>query len=205
LQKTENRKQKTLFVVLICGLMATGKTNRAKALAAAMGWPALHSDAVRKGLAGLKPTDRVPEAFGGGIYSQAFSEKTYAEMRRQAAQYLAQGQSVILDGSFKRAGERRLVQEMARQHGARAVLVFCTCSAEEVRARLVRRQINTQAISDGRLELVAAQAEDFDPLTEADRPVLRLNTQRPQEVVLAELVDFVQEQLAAAQGRTHES
>ena len=50
----------------------------------ALGWPVIHSDAVRKTLAGLKPTDRVPVDFGQGIYNEDFSTRTYDEMLRLA-------------------------------------------------------------------------------------------------------------------------
>ena len=70
------------------------------------GLPVIESDRVRKTLAGLTPTTRAAEAFGQGIYAADFSSRTYEEMRRQAAAHLAAGESVILDGSYKRAGER---------------------------------------------------------------------------------------------------
>ena len=93
-----------LLVVLIFGLMATGKTTLARALGQALSLPVIETDRVRKTLAGLAPTTRAAEAFGQGIYAADFSSRTYAEMRRQAAVHLAAGESVILDGSYKRAG-----------------------------------------------------------------------------------------------------
>ena len=101
--------------MVIFGLMATGKTTLARTLGQALGLPVIESDRVRKTLVGLEPTARATEAFGQGIYAADFSSRTYAEMRRQAAAHLAAGQSVILDGSYKRAGERRLVRQLARE------------------------------------------------------------------------------------------
>ena len=51
----------------------------------------IHSDAVRKTLAGLKPTDRVAVDFGQGIYGEDFSTRTYDEMLRVARAHLAAG------------------------------------------------------------------------------------------------------------------
>lgn len=179
------------LVVVIFGLMGTGKTNRAQALGAARGWPVIHSDQVRKELAGFQPTNRVAVDFGAGIYSEEFSTHTYAQMRRQAQEHLAAGHNVILDASYKRATDRALVRQLAREHGAKAVFVYCTCPLEEVRARLARRLGNAAAISDGRLEIMAQQTEDFDPLAPEDQPRLRLDTSRDPEVVLRELLNFV--------------
>jgi uncharacterized protein len=179
------------LIVVVFGLMGSGKSNRSRALAAALGWPVIHSDAVRKTLAGLQPTDRVPVGFGQGIYGEDFSSRTYDEMLRQAEAHLTAGRSVILDGSFKRAGERARVRQLARHRGARVVFVSCECPPEVARERLGIRLTDPEAISDGRVELFADQARDFDPFMPEDRPLLRLDTNRDPSVVLEELLSFV--------------
>jgi len=182
-------------VVVIFGLMATGKTTLARALGQALEWPVVESDQVRKTLAGMKPTTRATVAFGQGIYVADYSTRTYEEMRRQAATHLAAGSSVILDGSYKRAAERALVRQLAREHQGDAVFVYCECPPAEARRRAGIRLTDPQAISDGRVELFAAQIKDFDPLRPEDRPRLRLNTDREMAVVLAELKSFVKNYL----------
>lgn len=151
-------------VIVIFGLMGTGKTALAKALGQNLGWPVVHSDAVRKTLAGLTPTTPTPVEFGKGIYGADFSRRTYEEMRRQAGAHLAGGENVILDGSYKRAAERELVKQLAQEHAAAAIFLYCACPLEVVRERLGIRAQDPQAISDGREELLAAQAQDFDPV-----------------------------------------
>jgi hypothetical protein len=180
------------LIVVVFGLMGAGKSNRSRALGASLGWPVIHSDVVRKLLAGLQPTDRVPMAFGQGIYGEDFSARTYDEMLRQAEAHLAAGQSVILDGSYKRAGERARVRQLARDRGARVVFVSCECPPEVARERLGIRLTDPEAISDGRVELFEDQMRDFDPFTPEDRPLLRLDTTRDPKVVLEELKSFVQ-------------
>ncbi len=183
------------LVVVFFGLMGTGKTTQARALAAALHLPVIHSDAVRKGLAGLTPTTLTPEKFGKGIYDEDFSRRTYEEMLRLAQEHLAAGRGVILDASYKRGRERELVRQLAREHGAAAAFVYCTCPFKVVKERLNRRTHNREAISDGRTELLAAQAKDFDPLEPADRPLLELDTSREKEIVTADLLDFISRQL----------
>jgi hypothetical protein len=180
------------LIVVIFGLMGTGKTTLARALADAMGWPAVHSDAVRKTLAGLTPTTPAPVAYGAGIYQEDFSACTYGEMRRLAAGHLAAGPGVILDGSYKRQGERQLVRDLAAETNARICFIYCFCPLEIVRARLDLRKANATAISDGREEILSAQARDFDPLTDADQPLLRLDTGRELGEVLREAQGFVE-------------
>ena len=179
-------------MVVIFGLMGTGKTTLARDLGEALGWPVIHSDAVRKTLAGLTPTTPTPVEFGKGIYDENFSRRTYEEMRCQAGLHLAAGRSVILDGSYKRTGEREGVRQLAQAGGARALFVYCDCPAAVVKERLGLRAWDPKSISDGRLELMEAQAKDFDPLMPEDRPLLRLDTGRELPAVLAELKSFIQ-------------
>ena len=63
------------------------------------------------------------------------------------------------------------------------------------RERLGIRLTDPAAISDGRVELFADQARDFDPLGPGDQPLLRLDTGRELNVVLGELKGFVQSYL----------
>ena len=180
------------LIVVVFGLMGSGKSNRSRALGASLDWPVVHSDAVRKTMAGLKPTDRVPVEFGQGIYDADFSVRTYDEMLRQAEIHLAAGRSVILDGSYKRAAERARVRQLGQKQGARVLFVYCECPPGVARERLGIRLTDPEAISDGRVDLFADQARDFDPLMPEDRPLLRLDTNRDPAVVLEELQSFVQ-------------
>jgi uncharacterized protein len=180
------------LIVVMSGLMGTGKSSRSRALSTRLGWPVIHSDVVRKALAGLKPTDRVPVDFGQGIYNEDFSTRTYDEMLRQAAGHLKAGHSVILDGSYKRAQERARVRHLAQTYGAEVVFVYCECPPAVSRERLGIRLTDPEAISDGRVELFEAQVRDFDPFMPEDRPLLRLDTTRDPGVVLEELASFVQ-------------
>jgi uncharacterized protein len=181
--------------VVIFGLMGSGKTTLARALGQARGWPVIESDRVRKALAGLAPETRAHLPFGQGIYNEDFSAGTYKEMLRQAAAHLAAGGGVILDASFKRAYDRERVRQLAREHAAPVVFVYCACPPEEARRRLGIRLTDPQAVSDGRVELFEAQGRDFDPPGPEDSPLLRLNTDRKLPEVVEDLKDFVKSYL----------
>jgi predicted kinase len=118
-------------------------------------------------------------------------------MRRLAAEHLDNGaQGVILDASFKSVAERAQVRELAREKGARAVFIYCHCPQEVVQERLHQRADNTRAISDGRSELLDLQMKDFDPLTEADQPLLKLDTGRELAEIRQEISSFLDEFLS---------
>jgi predicted kinase len=177
-------------IIVIFGLMGTGKTTLAAALGQEMGWPVVHSDAVRKTLAGLTPTTPTPTEFGKGIYDADFSRRTYEEMRNQAKTLLAGGQSVILDGSYKRDAERDLVKILAREVGAAAIFLYCACPLEVVKERLCIRAGDPKSISDGREEILAAQAKDFDAVDLTLPDFWGVNTNREMPDIL-EKVKFL--------------
>lgn len=177
-------------IIVVFGLMGVGKTTLAHALGEALGFPVVHSDMVRKGLAGLTPTTPTPVEFGKGIYDEEFSRRTYEEMRRLAGAELAGGKSVILDGSYKRAAERDLIAQLARKYGAKAIFLYCACPEEVVRQRLGIRAHDPESISDGREEILEAQAKDFDPPDLSDPHIWGVNTSRELPEVL-EKVKFL--------------
>ena len=179
-------------LVVIFGFMGVGKSTVAKALGEARGWPVVHSDVVRKLLAGLAPTTPALFEFGKGIYNEDFSRKTYTEMLRRAGDIIDGGASrVILDASYKSVRERQRVRELAREKEARAAFIYCFCDQEVVRERLVQRRADQSAVSDGRLELLDRQVEDFEPVGKADQPLLRLDTGRELAKILQEVNGFL--------------
>jgi aminoglycoside phosphotransferase family enzyme/predicted kinase len=103
-------------LVAVAGLSGTGKSTLAARLAPSIPPPPgavhLRSDLIRKALAGVGATDRLPAA----TYTREASARVYAELARQARIALAAGASVVADAvsahAEERAGLRRIAQEM---------------------------------------------------------------------------------------------
>ncbi len=163
LARTYARADRPLPLIVFFGLMGTGKTTLAQALSRKTGWKVISTDRVRKQLARLKPTVRQQEPFGQGIYSRDQSEKTYQAMRQEAERLLKLGHPVILDGSYKKQEERRVLLELARNLGADIHFVECRAPVTLIRQRLEARRQDPRAVSDGRWEIFRAQRADFDP------------------------------------------
>ena len=100
-------------LLAIGGFSGTGKTTLARLLAPdrgrAPGALILRSDVIRKRLAGVAPTTRLPES----AYRRESSAEVYERMLSDAARALSAGHDVILDAVFADPGEREAVEELA--------------------------------------------------------------------------------------------
>lgn len=128
---------------LFCGLPASGKSCIAEALAASSrgGWPVLSSDRIRKELAGVAPTEKLPP----GFYDDAFSRRTYDELRRRASEEKG---VVILDANFRTREERCLTRAAAKAAGARLMILQVETGEAVVLQRLAARADDPAAVSD---------------------------------------------------------
>jgi predicted kinase len=150
-------------LLVIGGLPGTGKTTVANAVHDELGWPVLHSDVIRKELAGLDPLHPAPSSFGTGLYAPAMIDQTYEEMCARAQQLLEMGQSVILDASFSTENHRRLALSVAESTSSDGHEIRCLLPTEEAAKRLLARQVHHPDASDADPEIAARMAQQFDP------------------------------------------
>lgn len=175
-----------LFVFF--GLIASGKSTLAEAFAEAKGLAAFNSDRVRKELAGVPATSRERTGCDQGIYTPAFSRRTYDELLARAGRELAAGRSAVLDASYQSRAERRQVLEFAVGTGASVVFILCQCSEAETRRRLERRSRDRDAVSDGRWEIFVVQRQRFEPPDELPAgTLLTVDTEQEAGALLKEL------------------
>lgn len=132
--------------LIFCGLPASGKSHLAGALAEVScgGWPILSSDRIRKELAGVAPTEKLPAHF----YDAAFSRRTYAEVRTRAAATTGKNGVVLLDANFPRREERGLIFAAAKAAGARLAILHIDTDESIIRERLASRARDAGSVSD---------------------------------------------------------
>src|SRR5690606_22413567 len=99
------------------GWSGSGKTTVARAIAPAIG-PApgavlLRSDTVRKAMAGVAETERLPEH----AYTRESSARVYAALRDRAAATLAAGHAALVDAVHGSEEEREAIAAVARAAG----------------------------------------------------------------------------------------
>lgn len=167
-------------LLLVGGLMGTGKSTLAGRLHEELGWALVSSDSTRKQLANLQPSEPQLGAFGEGLYSPAWTARVYQAMVDQAATLLAAGRSVILDATFSKRAHRHAAAQEAALHGANPVFLECQCPRELALQRLERRwqaRLSQQAsgasaASDARPDLYDAQAEAWQPFRADEEPAI---------------------------------
>lgn len=150
-------------LVLVGGAPGTGKSTLSAALGEQLGAVVLRSDQVRKELAGIPSATSARSPQGTGIYTDAWSGRTYAELLERAARLLAGGEHVILDASWAEEGQRAAARDLARTHLADVDELRCTVSPTVARARAEDRARRGGDPSDADGDLAVTLAHRQEP------------------------------------------
>jgi aminoglycoside phosphotransferase family enzyme/predicted kinase len=168
-------------VWVVCGMPATGKSSLGQALGQALGAIVFNSDAIRKALFGLAPTQQQVVPFQAGIYSNQATSRTYSRLCMLAYEELKKGHSVILDASFSKTEQRREVMRLAKDMDCQLIFVECRACLETIRKRLLQRESRPE-VSDARLSHLHQFQRNFEPLEEIEEDIhLQVDTQVPIE------------------------
>lgn len=162
-------------LLIVCGRVGTGKSTVARLLSDHTGFVTFNSDVVRKRLAGLPPTTRATADYQDGIYTSAFTKRTYTALANHATQELRDGHGVIIDATCKQPEYRRIFLELGNRLGAPVVFVECRTPLAKVERRLRERERRGDSASDATWDL--AQQEEatfppFDDIPEGQRFIL---------------------------------
>ncbi len=167
--------------------MGSGKTRQSAELGRRAGARVLHSDEVRKRLAGLDPSQEHKVPFGEGIYSPEWTERTYGALLEEARRELGRGNSIVLDASWSKAAHRERARTLAEEHEALFAIVECTAPDETLERRLSRP---TRTVTDGRIELLDDQRAAYEPPDEEEADLfLRIDTSGDLESTAARVHD----------------
>ena len=150
-------------LVMVGGLPGTGKSALSAAVAGRLGFTVLSSDQIRKELAGISPDDHHAAAYETGLYSPAWTSRTYYEMLNRASVLLRHGESVILDATWTSAAYRAQAAAAAKTTAANLVQLHCLAPL----AVTTRRIENRTGTSDADAGIAARMAADQEPWPDA--------------------------------------
>ena len=177
-------------LLITSGVMGSGKSTVARAVAARLGAIVIRTDAVRKRLGGIGIHERATAGFGEGLYTSDISNRTYTKALGRAAEVVGAGWTVIVDGSFSRAAERAEARRVAHRLGIAHATLWCETPDGAIAERLARRAADSGDISDGHPELLPEHRARYEA-PEGEPGVVRVDTypESPIERVLKALQD----------------
>jgi aminoglycoside phosphotransferase family enzyme/predicted kinase len=180
-------------VVCVTGLVASGKSTLAGALAATAGRTVLSSDRIRKLRAGLDPYARAPPS----AYGDDESHAVYAELGRRAAAATHRDGGVIVDATFRRASDAGAFA--AASHAA-AGAAWLVCEAPPaVLLERARTRERRGSVSDAGPAVVAQELVAYrGPFVAPAPPLARLDTTHPTGALLTDLAVVLDKRLQAS-------
>jgi predicted kinase len=173
---------------VICGPAASGKSVLAAELSRRSEMPVFSSDAVRKRLAHLAPSQPARHEH----YSARFTRTTYEQLGRDALLALRRNHGVIVDATCRSRNDRALLFERLRRVGVTRLVVRCEVPLELAVERAARRLHDPQRVSDATPQVAEDQFHAFEELDELpEDSVLRLDTSQTLDAQIAEIARAV--------------
>jgi predicted kinase len=163
-------------IILVMGLIGTGKSTLAGALGEKLAMKVISSDPLRKKLAKLDPFQKREDDFNQGIYSPEMTKKVYQTMIQMAQSHLLLGEGVILDATFSQRKWRDMARNMAQRMEVPFLMVVTEAPPPIVKERLTARE-KEKVASDGRWEVYLKHRERFQEPQEGEGPTVVVDTQ----------------------------
>ncbi len=137
----------------VCGLPGVGKSTVTKELAARLDAASVRTDGVRR------------DVLDERTYADAEAWLVYGAALERARARLADGHTVVLDGTFKTAAHRSRAADLGAAHATADALVWVTCDEAVARTRIDERRDDP---SEADIEVYDILREEFEPPEDAD-------------------------------------
>ena len=122
------------FLLIVCGLPGTWKTETTEEVSRIKGYPILRTDLIR--LEVMKTDDIWNEKEASKMDKRTL---VYDEMFSRAEKILGKGDGVILDATFVTQSLRRRAADVAAKHNLTFIIMQTDCPQEVAVARILRR------------------------------------------------------------------
>ncbi len=193
------------WFVAVGGLVASGKSTVARAIARRLDAECIEADDIRHEVLN-RPAEILHEARWVRDLRPGFGDEVYRELLRRGAEAIAAGRSVVLDGCFPTVAWRESARLLALGFGARFLFVECRVPEAVSIERLSAR--DRAAGRKGWAQLHQSLAEHYEPLDElAPSEVVSVECQHDVEAVLRALEERglppAQTKISQATGRIH--
>ncbi|MDH6246975.1 AAA family ATPase [Mycobacterium sp. OTB74] len=154
----------TVRLILVGGGPGTGKTTLSRLLGNRLSAELISTDDVRAELLYAGRLDGPAGRYGAGRYSPGQVETVYKEMLSRAGALLAQGYSVVLDGTWRDLHARECARALGSQYSCPVSELQCTATVPIAQRRIVNRCNSTSEVTP---ELAVRMAQDSADWPEA--------------------------------------
>jgi uncharacterized protein len=169
----EHLQAGSVRLAVVGGGPGTGKTTLARALANRVSAEVISTDEVRRAMQNSGAIGGEARLLNAGLYSDDNVAAVYREVLRQAHIQLANGRSVILDGTWRDPYRRDQVRQLAIQTHSAEVELKCETSVDTAARRVAARPAG--GLSDATPEIASALADGSQRWPEAHH----IDTSRP--------------------------
>jgi uncharacterized protein len=169
-------------LALIGGNPGTGKSTVARALAERVGAQVISTDDVRRELRESGTITGDPGVLDAGLYSPDNVATVYDAVLHRARIRLDNGQSVILDGTWRDPETRARAHRLAMETHSAVVELMCTAAVDTATGRIKTRRPGNSDATPEIATALAAQHAGWDAAH-------RMDTSRPLEDSLREAHD----------------
>lgn len=177
-------------IVLVAGLMGSGKTTLSLDLAKYTGYVYISSDVIRNTVLRAPSLDkhRKKDALNEGMYTDEMNRKTYDLLYSQASEALEKGHSIIIDATFSKKSERNRFKELAVKLKVEQRFIFCKTSDDVATQRLKEREEKGDSISDGRRAIYFDSKKAYDVIDFSKENFFELDANKLREEMLDEVL-----------------
>jgi aminoglycoside phosphotransferase family enzyme/predicted kinase len=176
---TQHLQNGAIRLALIGGNPGTGKSTIAHALAEKVGAQVISTDDVRRELRESGVITGDPGVLDAGLYSPDNVTTVYKVALRRAGLCLDNGQSVILDGTWRAPQIRAHAYRLATETHSAVVELMCSVTADMAADRIKTRRPGNSEVTPEIAEALAAQQNGWDTAH-------RLDTSRALEYLVRE-------------------
>ncbi|MCM8794341.1 MAG: AAA family ATPase [Candidatus Omnitrophica bacterium] len=149
-------------LIVVGGMIGSGKSRLAGSLAGSLGAILLRTDAIR--LQEFGRFRRKQQGFSQGLYAPRVSGMVYRRLIRRARVAIRHGRSVVCDGTFSQASGRQALRRIARERGASFHFFECTLPKRIALRRIGSRLAGKTDISEARPEYYDRMKAEFEPV-----------------------------------------
>jgi len=161
-------------LIITHGVSGSGKSTATLALVEQLGALRLRSDVERKRLHGLSRDASSGSGVNSGIYGEAASMATYAQLGSLAVQTIEAGYPAIVDATFLRRARRMAFHAIAVSLKVPCLILDFRADAFELRRRVSQRQSVGGDASEADRAVLERQLQEDEPIDagEADRTLV---------------------------------